>query len=67
MTDLILESFQEEPIGCIEIFEPVCGSDAVTYSNSCFALANGVEVIHQGMCTEQDIPQEKSLFEQLYG
>lgn len=67
LVQAILESFEPEPIACVEIFAPVCGSDAITYSNSCFAEANGVEVIHQGMCTEQDIPEEKSIFEQIYG
>lgn len=65
--DFVLQAFEPELIACVELFAPVCGSDAITYTNSCFAEANGVEVIHQGMCTEQDIPQEKSLFEQIYG
>jgi len=64
--DLILESSQEEPFACIEIFQPVCGSDGITYSNSCFALGSGVEVIHQGMCTEQDIPEPVTTFCRIY-
>ena len=28
---------------CIEIYEPVCGCDSITYSNSCFAACAGVE------------------------
>jgi len=37
---------------CIEIYEPVCGCDAVTYSNTCYANANGVSTWTQGECTE---------------
>ena len=28
---------------CIEIWDPVCGCDSITYSNSCFAACAGVE------------------------
>ena len=37
-----------EPLTCIEIFQPVCGVDGNTYSNSCFA--GDVEIAHQGQC-----------------
>lgn len=40
----------EEPVACIEIFQPVCGIDGVTYSNSCFAGVAGVQINHQGEC-----------------
>ncbi|MDA9874608.1 MAG: hypothetical protein WBH49_03110 [Flavobacteriaceae bacterium] len=36
---------------CVEIFEPVCGCDGVTYNNSCEAFNwNGVLAYQQGAC-----------------
>lgn len=36
---------------CIEIYQPVCGSDGNTYSNSCFlSLSENVDIAHQGEC-----------------
>lgn len=38
------------PEACIDVYEPVCGCDDVTYSNSCYAHAAGVSVDSEGEC-----------------
>ena len=35
---------------CIEIYQPVCGCDTVTYSNICYAEAAGVTSYDEGAC-----------------
>ena len=39
-------------VACIEIYEPVCGCDAVTYSNTCYATASGVLTWTEGECPD---------------
>ena len=35
---------------CIEVYDPVCGCDGKTYSNTCFAEIAGVTSYQKGEC-----------------
>jgi len=39
------------PTTCPGIVDEVCGCDATTYSNECYASAAGVDFAHRGPCT----------------
>ena len=45
------ESIIDEFSVCIEIYQPVCGCDGITYPNSCYAVTfNGVTSYINGAC-----------------
>lgn len=41
---------QQQPDACDDLWDPVCGCDYVTYSNSCAAAQSGVSIIYKGEC-----------------
>lgn len=52
-TPIVLPASEpQKNVVCIQTYEPVCGVDAKTYSNSCFAKLAGVEIKYQGECVK---------------
>ncbi|MEK9691046.1 MAG: Kazal-type serine protease inhibitor [Pelagibacteraceae bacterium] len=45
------ESLIDKFSACIEIYQPVCGCDGITYPNSCYATTfNGIVSYTEGEC-----------------
>ncbi len=45
------ESLIDGTSACIEIYDPVCGCNGITYPNSCYATTfNGVKSFTKGAC-----------------
>ena len=45
------ESLIDVTSACIEIYDPVCGCNGITYPNSCYAITfNGVKSFTKGAC-----------------
>ena len=45
-----------KPRACIMLWDPVCGKDGKTYSNSCFAKVAEAEIDYKGACVEPITP-----------
>jgi len=44
---------------CITLFDPVCGVNGQTFSNSCFAEVQGTEILHAGQCLiGENVPKD---------
>jgi len=41
-----------DPVVCIEVYQPVCGCNNVTYSNDCYAGASGISSWTEGECSD---------------
>lgn len=60
--ECINEASIDSTYGCVDVYEPVCGCDGVTYDNSCYAIYYGGVVFYtDGACAATTI-QEETIF-----
>lgn len=50
---------------CITLWDPVCGKDGKTYSNSCFAKLAGVEIVNEEACKSLETGASSQIREQI--
>ena len=48
----IESSLIDSSVVCLTIYEPVCGCNGMTYSNSCVASRNGITYYEDGECCD---------------
>ena len=48
--EIVNPPVDEDQFVCIELWQPVCSINGVTYSNSCYLGAAGVTLDHYGEC-----------------
>lgn len=46
------------PEVCLDVWEPVCGCDSQTYSNTCYAAGQGINSLYEGEC--ETLPVENT-------
>ena len=54
---LISRNFERPSPDCNLREEPVCGADGKSYYNVCIPFQKGIEIIHEGSCTQQSFPK----------
>lgn len=59
--ELNKEESKEEPMDCIQVYDPVCGADHKTYSNSCFAGLAHIEIKYKGTCGKPELERDDSI------
>jgi len=56
--EIVDNARSSNPTNCPQIFDPVCGANGVSYVNSCYAKAAGVEYFSSGVCYSECIDSD---------